>query len=388
MQAASVLRQFPITPTLTEAVLPKNLTSVPDIICFCHLRWNFVYQRPQHLMQRFAADHRIYYFEESIFGEPMSHLSLEPVGQNIIVATPHLPAGLSSGDQTWLLRKLVHRLCEEQGIVDPILWYYSPMALSFTDEVRAASIVYDCMDELTAFAGAPPELRRFEADLIGRASVVFTGGQSLFESKRRLHERVYAFPSSVDVGHFRKARQRLPEPPDQASIPHPRIGHYAVLDERLDKELIAAIADARPDWQLVLIGPVVKIDPATLPRRPNIHYLGMKSYAELPSYLAGWDVAFMPFALNESTRFISPTKTPEYLAAGRRVVSTPIVDVVRTYGDQGLVQIATTPDEFIACLEAALAERAHGGTWLKEVDELLDSMSWDRTWASMREFMA
>src|SRR3954453_13309049 len=194
-------------------------------------------------------------------------------------------------------------------------------------------------------------------------------------------------PPGRRVPPLRQAREPLPEPPDQAAIPHPRIGHYAVLDERLDADLVAAVADARPDWHLVLVGPVVKIDPAALPQRPNIHYLGGKRYEELPAYLAGWDAAFMPFAINESTRFISPTKTPEYLAAGRPVVSTPVRDVVRTYGEGGLVRIAATPAEMVAALEATLAEAGARGAWLARVDRLLEDMSWDRTWAQMRDLI-
>jgi UDP-galactopyranose mutase len=261
------------------------------------------------------------------------------------------------------------------------------MSLPFSDHLDAAAVVYDCMDELSAFSGAPPVLLERERALLARADVVFTGGHSLYEAKRGRHPNVHAFPSSVDVAHFRRARARLPEPPDQASIPHPRIGHYAVLDERLDIDLVAAIADARPDWQIVLVGPVVKIDPASLPRRPNIHYLGGKRYEELPAYLSGWDAAFMPFALNESTRFISPTKTPEYLAAGKPVVSTPVTDVVRTYGERGLVQIADTPAGFVAALERILTTGDERRPWLDDVDRTLGEMSWDQTWARMRELL-
>ena len=165
------------------------------------------------------------------------------------------------------------------------------------------------------------------------------------------------------------------------AIPHPRLGFFGVVDERMDLELLAAIAQAKPEWNLVIIGPCVKIDPATLPRGSNIHYLGMKTYAQLPAYLSGWDVALLPFALNESTRFISPTKTPEYLAAGCPVVSTPVRDVVRPYGERGYVAIAQTPSEFIAAIELALSART--STWRDEVDRFLSQMSWDRTWSEM-----
>ena len=217
------------------------------------------------------------------------------------------------------------------------------MSLAFSDHLAPGLIVYDCMDELSAFRGAPPELVEREVELMCRANLVFTGGYSLYEAKRQRHDNAHPFPSSVDVEHFAAARRPQHDPDDQAEIPHPRLGFYGVIDERLDIALIEQVARMRPDWQIVLVGPVVKIDPAELPQRDNIHYLGGKTYDELPQYLSGWDVAIMPFALNESTRFISPTKTPEYLAGGCPVVSTPITDVVRTYGDTGSCASPTAP---------------------------------------------
>jgi glycosyltransferase involved in cell wall biosynthesis len=253
------------------------------------------------------------------------------------------------------------------------------------DGLSSSGIVYDCMDELSHFHGAPAELRQRETELFGAADLVFTGGHSLYEAKRSRHPRVYAFPSSVDFAHFERARTPQPDPPDQADIPHPRIGYLGVIDERLDLPLIDAVAAKRPDLHLVLIGPVVKIDPGRLPRRPNIHWLGQKHYTELPSYIAGWAVAFMPFARNDATKFISPTKTLEYLAAGRPVVSTSIRDVVQPYGDENLVRIADEPAAFIAAIDAALAERgtpavvAHA----RARDAMLAQTSWDHTWARM-----
>jgi UDP-galactopyranose mutase len=239
------------------------------------------------------------------------------------------------------------------------------------------------MDELSAFRGAPAELVQREAELMQAADVVFTGGQSLYEAKRAQHTNIHAFPSSVDVGHFRTARKLLGEPPDQAGIAHPRLGFFGVVDERMDTALLDGVAEARPDWQLVILGPTAKIDPADLPRRPNIHYLGPKAYRELPRYLARWDVALLPFARNESTKFISPTKTPEYLAAGCPVVSTSIRDVVRPYGEQGLVRIADTVPDFVRQVQEALAHDRKSARWRRAVDSMLATMSWDRTWGEM-----
>ncbi len=299
--------------------------------------------------------------------------------EGAIILQPRIPHG-----QDWATaqRPLLDQVMLEFGIHNPLLWYYTPHALQFSDHLHG-TLVYDCMDELSAFAGADPALPELERGLMRRASLVFTGGRSLFEAKQGQHPDVYAFPSGVDVGHFLPARGALPDPADQQAIPHPRIGFYGVLDERLDRNLLAAVADLRPDTHFVLIGPTAKIDPLELPQRANLHYLGSKLYSDLPAYVGNWDAAMMPFALNEATRFISPTKTPEYLAAGRPVVSTPVVDVVRQYGATSGVQVAGTAAEFAAATDAALAQAAGPTTWLDPVDQALSEMSWDAIWSRM-----
>jgi UDP-galactopyranose mutase len=353
----------------------------PDLVCLSHLRWDFVYQRPQHLLSRCAEGRRVFFFEEPVHDGGPLRLEIKERGR-VRVVVPHLPEGLTSDvAREAAQRSMIERMFADYGVKDYVLWYYTPMALQFTRHLRPRATVYDCMDELTAFQGASPLLRGLESELMSRADLVFTGGQSLYEAKRDRHPRVYAFPSSIDAAHFRAAREITEEPADQTSIPHPRLGFFGVIDERLDIGLLDEVARMRPEWQLVMIGPVVKIDPATLPRHANIHYLGMKSYEELPAYLSGWDVALLPFARNDSTRFISPTKTPEYLAAGRPVVSTSIRDVVRPYGQEGYVRIADTAEEFVAACEAALAEDATARQ--ERVDPFLAQNSWDGTWASM-----
>lgn len=353
-----------------------------DFVCFSHLRWNFVHQRPQHLMMRFAREHRLFFVEEPVgTDESEPFLDQHDTGAGVTIVVPRIPQGM---DAEAAQRGLLSRFFAQAGIVRPILWYYTPMSLAFSDHLPTAAVVYDCMDELSAFRGAPPQLIERERALLDRADVVFTGGYSLYEAKRDLHANVHAFPSSVDVAHFAQARGAVSEPEDQAALPRPRLGFFGVIDERFDIDLLAEAARLRPAWQFVMIGPVVKIDPETLPRRANIHYLGMRGYADLPRYLQGWDVALMPFAMNESTRFISPTKTPEFLAAGRPVVSTPIRDVVRTYGDTGLVHIAATPEAFVAACERALATDRTSPAWLATVDRVLGGMSWDSTWGRMK----
>jgi glycosyltransferase involved in cell wall biosynthesis len=351
-----------------------------DLICLSHLRWNFVFQRPQQLMTRCAKDRRVFFFEEPIFDTAVPELRVVR-DHGVYVCEPHLPRDLPRATVIAALRRQLFELQAEWKIDNPVMWYYTPMALDYARDLKSSSIVFDCMDELSAFQGAPPELLKLEAELLKRADLVFTGGQSLYEAKRDRHRRVYAFPSSVNVPHFLSARQGKIDPPDQATLPHPRLGYFGVVDERMDLNLLDAIASARPQWQLIILGPCVKIDPATLPRRANIHYLGMKKYEELPAYLSGWDVALLPFAKNDSTKFISPTKTPEYLAAGRPVVSTSVRDVVRPYGEQALVHIADDPAQFIQAIEHALVPPQQG--WRERVDRMLADMSWDRTWRDM-----
>ncbi len=357
---------------------------VPDLVCYSHLRWNFVFQRPQHLMTRFTRHLRVFFVEEPYWDAAPdgAWLEVQTPRPNLWVVVPHLPDNLDRDEQERTIGGLLTSFYAENRIERFIGWYYTPMALGFSSHLEPLVTVYDCMDELSAFRGAPPLLLDRETELFGKADLVFTGGQSLYEAKRERHASVYAFPSSIEGAHFAQARQAQPDPDDQAAIPHPRMGFYGVLDERFDIELLRGLAAARPDWHLVMIGPVVKIHPDELPRAANIHYLGMKSYDELPRYLAGWDVALLLFALNESTRFISPTKTPEYLAAGKPVVSTPIRDVVRPYGDAGLVHIAASAPEFEAAATQALAQ-ADDAQWLSQVDAFLQQNSWDITWTKM-----
>lgn len=358
------------------------MRSAPNaVLCLSHLRWKFVYQRPQHLLSRCARDRRVVFFEEPLYdaGEPGLELSDSDAG--VLTVVPHLPQGMSLDHAEQVQRKMIDHVLHELAMPDPVLWYYTPMAIGFTDHVAARAVVYDCMDELSLFQGAPPALKQREKALMKRADVVFTGGQSLYEYKKSHHRNIHPFPSSVDVSHFAHARELIDDPADQADIPHPRVGFFGVVDERMNIDLLEKLADERPDLQLVMIGPVVKIDPAKLPQRSNIHWLGGKSYEELPTYLAGWDVAMMPFALNDATRFISPTKTPEYLAAGKPVVSTSIRDVVNPYGQQGLAWIADSADEFAIAIDEALAsDRA---ARVAQADAFLSDLSWDKTWNQM-----
>ncbi|MFN3387831.1 MAG: UDP-galactopyranose mutase [Allosphingosinicella sp.] len=355
------------------------------LICFSHLRWNFVFQRPQHLMSRFARERRVIFWEEPEAALPGCEPALGVrtcAETGVIVVTPSLPETLDESERDETLKRLLDGfLAGERGPF--IRWYYTPMMLPFTRHVEAAATVYDCMDELANFKFAPPQLLPLEQELFSVADVVFTGGYSLYEAKKDRHANIHAFPSSVDRAHFAQARGVDASPDDQGPLGRPRLGFYGVVDERMDLALLEKLADAHPEWSIVIVGPVVKIDPADLPTRANLHYLGNKRYEELPVYLGGWDVALMPFAINESTKFISPTKTPEYLAGGRPVVSTPITDVIRHYADLDAVFIADGADAFIKACEDAMALVAGGDEWLKDVDLKLSTLSWDTTYARM-----
>lgn len=353
----------------------------PDLICFSHLRWNFVFQRPNHFMSRAARDRRVLYVEEPVFADGATPRLACETRDGVEVVTPHLPHGLDQATQHELLRELLDDLLDAEAIVQPVLWYYTPMALAWTGHLDAAAVVYDCMDHLAGFRGAPADLLEQEARLIARADLLLTGGARLHSLKNQDHANAHCFPSSVDASHFRTARRALPAPDDQASILGPRIGYAGVIDERLDLSLIGALAEAQPDWSLVLVGPVAKIDEADIPSAPNIHRLGMKGYGELPAYLSGWDAALMPFAHNEATAYISPTKTPEYLAAGLPVASTSIHDVVEPYGRLGLVEIGDGADGFIDAARRAMA--ADRDALLADADAFLAERSWDRTWGQI-----
>ena len=364
---------------------------LPDLVCFAHLHWDFVWQRPQHLMSRFAQHGRVFYVEDAFYHnddlvEP--HVEVKNRDHGVKVVVVHLPqrlrADAEAADQAQF--EILSHYFNEQGVTNYLFWYYTPMALGKSRQFVPKLTVYDCMDELAAFKFAPPELKKCEQELFAKADLVFTGGHTLYEAKRAQHPDVHPFPSSIDKNHFGQARGPLAEPADQACIPHPRIGFFGVVDERLDIELLRELAQNHSEWQFVIIGPVVKIDPATLPRPANVHYLGGKDYKELPAYLKGWDVATLLFADNESTKFISPTKTPEYLAAGNPVVSTPIRDVVRPYGDLKLVHIAGNAADFGAAITQALTQR-DDADWRQRTDDYLATISWDQTWQRMVDLM-
>lgn len=373
-----------LVPVVGDVVFEHGLASAPRplLVCFSHLRWNFVFQRPQHLMTRAAACFEVIYIEEPVDAAESASSWVISTDCGVTIATPRLPAGGSHAERVALQARLVTELL--QGRIPDVAWYYTPLALEFSDMLCAGRIVYDNMDELALFHGADNRIRVEEARLMAWADVVFTGGQSLYAAKRHLHDNIHPVPSSVDVAHFsRGPAVPLADPADQAGIAHPRVGFFGVIDERMDMALVRDIAERCPNMQFVMVGPTVKIDPASRPMAANIHWLGGKRYDQLPSYMHHWDCGFMPFAINEATRFISPTKTPEFLAAGLGVVSTAIADVQNPYGELELVGIADDASGFALAFVDAI-DAASDPFWQRRVERQLKSSSWDSTWAFMQ----
>ena len=370
-----------------KEVLP-SLVTITDLICFSHLRWNFVFQRPQHLLTRWAKEMRVTYIEEPIFGKFKSNefkATISEESSQVTILTPHIAEGTSEKDINAYLEKSITEFISYQQIKDYILWYITPMAIPFSLKLNPRMVIYDCMDELSCFKDANPDISKNEDKLLKQADVLFTGGYNLYEYKKDKHSNIHPLPSSIDQEHF-ESGSGSKDPEDQANIAHPRVGFFGVIDERLDIELLDGLAKKMPSTQFILVGPVVKIDPATLPRHKNIHYLGQKSYQQLPNYLANWDIAFLPFAKKDSTRFISPTKTPEYLCAGKPVVSTSIHDVVNPYGTMGLVHIADSVQEFSEAITSALKQTTDAEWWNK-VQAFIKTNSWDRTWLKMKKIV-
>ena len=329
------------------------------IIVHSHLRWDFVWQRPQQLLSRFALRNEVLFVEEPIYcddvADPRLELSLPQ--PRVHRAVPLLPASFRGAYDASIaeIRELVRRHIAADGpSARPIHWFYTPMpAPAMIGAFDERAVVYDCMDELSKFRFAPRELVDRERYLMAQADVVFTGGYRLWQSKSKYHANVHFFGCGVDVAHFASARSaNLQLPREIAALEKPVIGYYGVIDERIDYDLLGHLAESLPEAALVMVGPVVKVDPSELPQAPNIYWLGQRQYAELPAHVKGFDVCLMPFALNEATEYINPTKTLEYMAAGKPIVSTAVSDVVHNFTP--VVAVAHSPQEFVTAVRAAI----------------------------------
>ena len=363
------------------------------IIVFSHLRWSFVWQRPQQFLSRFAAGHPILFVEEPCFDLPEGEapkLILDTVMDNVTVAAIHVPASSRADASlpTWLrtlTTEAIAAVNSDGAFDDPLLWFYSPMESSWSlGYFKNRGVVYDCMDELSQFRGAPSELVHNEARLLAHADIVFTGGYELWLKKKKQHQNVHFFGCGVEYKHFALAQDpRTPIPEDLQVLRdqgRPILGWFGVVDERVNYPLLEAMSQLRPDWAFVMVGPVVKVDPAELPQAPNLHWLGGRDYKVLPNYCRGFDVCMMCFALNEATEYINPTKALEYLATGKPVISTPVRDVVRQYSD--LIDITEDPAEFVRLADRAINHPDEAK--IKAGIERARMSSWESTVAQMR----
>ncbi|MEW6613370.1 MAG: glycosyltransferase [Pseudomonadota bacterium] len=360
-----------------------------SLIVHSHLRWDFVWQRPQQILSRLAERYPVLFVEEPVFTEEAAQGQLEvaAVHANVLRVIPRLTAALRDARdaaQTRVRDLLQDFLRSSEHLTrrfqQPVQWFYTPMpAPVMLGQFGEIGVVYDCMDELSKFRFAPAELIEREIQLMEAADVVFTGGYKLYEAKACKHDNVHFFGCGVDVAHFQKAQSPATKvPADVAAVPGPVLGFYGVIDERLDYELLRKLAAARSDWSLVMVGPVVKVDPAELPRADNIHWLGQKDFSELPAYVKAFDVCLMPFALNEATEYINPTKTLEYMAAAKPIVSTAVADVIRNFTP--IVRVAHSHEQFVQTVTEALAAepellaqgvaRAAASTWTAIVAEM------------------
>lgn len=380
----------------------KNFFFSPTpTIVFSHLRWEFVTQRPQHIMTRLGQHGPVIFVEEPVEGPPVESSEEVKHSSKALHSKRAKQARIFSGaknvtvvqpyakweNYTTEVGSLVRQIIQEKKWKTPRLWFYSPMFVEMIDQVPHQQVIFDCMDELSAFLDAPQELIQNEQLLLSKSDIVFTGGRSLYESKRRFHNNAHCFPSSVDQKHFEQAlSKKTTLPVDIAHIPGPIVGFYGVIDERLDLKLLSQLADLNPQVSFVVIGPVVKINHSDLPQQKNIHYLGGKDYSQLPSYLKAFDITMMPFALNESTKFISPTKTLEFMAAQKPIISTAIKDVAEVYPRE--VAVVQNSLEFTAAIRSYLSESVSARKLRHKLQaEVIKKTSWDNTVKEMLSVM-
>jgi UDP-galactopyranose mutase len=364
------------------------------IVAFSPLRWTGTPHRTQQILSRLASTRRVLVIEDPIYkADTPPHWEFASPTPRLTVCRPHLPANSQKHQSSW--KTLLHQLKTSYSISNPVGWLATPLALPLLNEFSPSVILYDAIDELNCPRGTTTQWLDMENKVLSKADAVFTSGYSLYQMLRQKHSNVHCLPSSADINHFKQARtlrrmyegQTLftvesHEPEGHACLPHPRLGYCGVLDKRIDFELIDLVARTRPEWQVVLVGPLVDLKPSQLPRQPNLHYLGPRPYDQLPAYIAGWDAALMPFVCNDSTRYLNPTTTMEYMAAERLIVTTRVADVVKPYC--GIVFVGHSPNTFIVgCEEAITASETERLTQVRLMREALTLNSWQATVRSM-----
>lgn len=369
---------------------PPSAASPPPLLVHSHLRWDFVWQRPQQMLARLAARAPVYFVEEPVaVAEARAHLVVTTPTPGVTRILPVLPRGATSSGATssdhdlHLVAELLCQLFGPDGALaggarGATQWFYSPMSAPvmlgrLAEHLRTGAVVYDCMDELRNFRYAPPDLGRREQQLLRRADLVLAGGHRLWQARARVHANAHFIGCGVDVAHFAAGRE-VARPTDLGPVDRPVMGYYGVIDERLDYELIDQLARAHPEATVAMVGPVVKVDPDALPAAENLRWLGARAYAELPAYSAAFAVCLMPFALNAATAYINPTKALEYMAAGRPVVSTAVPDVLHHF--RPVARVGHTRTEFVA--EAGRALR----------DPRPDLLAMGRQWAEANTWEA
>jgi glycosyltransferase involved in cell wall biosynthesis len=354
------------------------------ILVHSHLRWDWVWQRPQQFLSRLSQRHPVLFVEEPLATPGLKSATAElrdvPGLPNLTVLRTEFPPELlldREAVDAEQHRLVTSKLAGPLGRTfrRPVQWFYDPMAVvPFAGQMNERAVVYDCMDQLSQFRGAPAELIKRERALLAVADVVFAGGPKIHGAKRLLNKNCHSYGCGVDVQNFGKAR--LPETailPELEKLPRPTLGYFGVVDERMDYELLGMMADAHPEWSIAIVGPWTKVDPAAFPQRSNLHWLGGRDYEQLPGFVKGLDVCLMPFARNEATEFINPTKALEYMATGRPIVSTAIEDVILQFSE--VVDVAHSRAEFISACERALAKPNVGA--IERGLELAGRNSWE-----------
>lgn len=316
------------------------------IVCLSSTRWSFLWQRPQQIMSRLCARHDILYVDPPfpVAEEQVRGISNDESGTLIVknlqtindalqifrpleisrFSYPDLDSNELLKMNQELLQCQIQKALFQLGWQHPLLWLYDPRNVNLVDQLNPCGVIYDCVDSFRSFSWSHPHVSIWEEALVDRADVVLATSRALYQERLRKNRYTFLVPNAADYKHF-SPWQGYEKPADITAISRPRLGFIGAIYEWVDLELLQVIADKSPAWNLVLIGP--KQHGLQLPERSNIHWLGQRGYAELPAYVHSFDVALIPFLVNETTQHANPIKFWEYLAAGKPVVSTLLPEI-------------------------------------------------------------